>query len=120
MTSTLGAVATAVPTVAVWLSPAFRAIRTGLPTIPVAVKVIGAPLRPTAIAISVLVPAAVPSVQLPTEARPSTPVTSVSPVMLPTPDVTAKMTVTPETGWPLPSVTITVGAVATIAPTTAV
>src|SRR2546422_3533434 len=40
------------------------------PAVPVAVNVTGLPVRPVAVAVSVLVPAVVPSVQLPTVAKP--------------------------------------------------
>ena len=120
VTSTLGAIVTAVPTVAVWPSPAFTSILLGAPLTPVAVKVSGGPARPTAVALRVLLPATAPRVQLPAPAVPSSPVTTVPVPTEPPPDVTVKSTVTPETGLPLPSETITLGAKATAVPATAV
>src|SRR5438445_8160747 len=78
------------------------------PTVPVAVNVTGLPLipDPVAVAVSVFVPAAGASVQLPTVAIPSRPVVGFEPVTLPPLDG-AKVTATPEPGLPLASRTIT-------------
>ena len=98
MTSTLGAVAIAVPTVAIWLLPVFAAILLAAPARPVAVKVTGEPVRPALVAVSVLAPAAVPRVQRPTVAMPEASVAAVPPFTTPPPDVGANVTVTPGTG----------------------
>src|SRR5437868_15289411 len=62
-TITDGGVATAVPTVAAWLLPAFNAIWVAAPAAPVAVNVTALPVRPVAVAVSEFGPAVVPSVQ---------------------------------------------------------
>lgn len=79
----------------------------------VAVNVIGEPDSPAAVAVSVLVPAVEPSVQLPTLAIPDVFVLWVSPEMEPPPEATAKMTSTSLTGSAKASVTWTEGWVAT-------
>src|SRR5207247_2961771 len=81
------------------------------PAVPSAVKVTGLPVipDPAAVAVSVFVPTVVLSVQLPTVAIPLPFVVWVPPVTLPLPAAGAKVTVTPETGLPLPSCTITAG-----------
>ena len=88
------------------------------PGVPVAVKVTD-PLMPAAVAVSVFAPAIVPSVQLPTVATPKASVVGVSPVAEPPPEATAKVTTTPETGFPPASVTSTLGAAATAEAATA-
>jgi hypothetical protein len=67
-------------------------------------------------AVSVLAPALAPSFQLPTVAMPPAFVVGVRPVVEPPPLATAKVTLTPETGLLLTSVTRTLGAVATAVP----
>ncbi len=119
VTSTLGLVATAVPTVADWLLPAFRVILVAGPAVPVAVKVTGEPERPLLVALSVFVPAVVPRVQLPTVAMPEEFVVAEPPVIEPPPEATAKVTATPETGLLFASVTSTLGLMATAVPTVA-
>src|SRR5205809_1523848 len=81
------------------------------PAVPSAVKVTGLPAipDPPAVAVSVFVPTVVLSVQLPTVAIPLPFVVWVPPVTLPLPAAGAKVTVTPCTGLPLPSCTITDG-----------
>src|SRR5262245_66494015 len=64
-TSTAGAVATAVPTVAVWASPASSATCVAAPAVPVARKGAGLDARPTDVAVRKLAPARVPSGALP-------------------------------------------------------
>src|SRR5437764_1401110 len=90
------------------------------PAVPVAVNVTGLPVSPLAVAVSVLVPAVAPSVQLPTLAMPLALVVWLAPVMLPLPGATANVTVTPPTGLPPPSFTITDGWIGTVPPTGAV
>ena len=68
------------------------------PAVPVAVKVSGEPVRPGLVAVSVLAPAVVPSVQLPTVAMPDALVVADAPVTEPPPEATAKVTATPATG----------------------
>ena len=88
------------------------------PAVPVAVKVTEPP-TPAAVAVSVLAPAAGPRVQRPMVATPEASVVGVVPVTEPPPEATAKVTMTPETGLPPASVTLTDGAVATAAPAVA-
>ena len=90
------------------------------PAAPVAVKVTGEPVSPGLVAVRVLAPAVVPSVQLPTVAMPEALVVAAAPVTEPPPEATAKVTATPETGLLLASVTSTLGAVATAVPAVAV
>src|SRR6266849_268968 len=59
-TITDGAIATGLPAVADWVLPAFNAICVAAPTVPVAVKVTGLPVRAPAVAVRVFVPTAVP------------------------------------------------------------
>ncbi len=120
LTMTLGAVATAVPATAVCALPAFRAICLAAPALPVALKVTGEPLRPVLVAVRVLAPAVVPKVQLPTVAMPLALVAAEALVSEPPPLATAKVTFTPDTGLLLASLTMTLGAVATAVPATAV
>ena len=68
VTRTLGATDNAVPTVALWLLPAFKAIVAAAPTVPLALNIAG--MIPIALAFSVFSPEVVPSVQLPTVAMP--------------------------------------------------
>src|SRR5258706_12858212 len=88
------------------------------PTVPDAVKVTGLPPSPETLAVSVLLllPAAGPSVQLVAVAIPDGSVDTVlgpAGTTVPPPAVTAKVTATPATGLPLPSVTFTDGGAAT-------
>src|SRR5437016_438659 len=115
-TITAGGVATAVFTVAVCLSPAETAMLPALPAVPVAVKVTGLPVRPADVAVSVLAPAVVASVQLPTAAIPVASVVWLGPVMVPFPGATANVTATPATGLPLASLTMTAGGIGTALP----
>src|SRR5437867_2865971 len=91
------------------------------PAVPSAVKVTGLPVipDPAAVAVSVFVPNVVLSVQLPTVAIPLPFVVWVPPVTLPLPGAGANVTVTPCTGLPLPSCTITDGGEATALPASA-
>src|SRR2546425_9450591 len=79
-------------------------------------NVAGLPVSPLDVAVSVLLPAVVLRVQLPTVAIPLPLVVWVPPVTLPLPAAGAKVTVTPETGLPLPSCTITAGGELTALP----
>jgi hypothetical protein len=90
------------------------------PATPVAVKVTGDPVRPAHVAVTVLAPAVVPSVQAPHEAIPEVFVVADAVVIEPPPAVTAKVTTTPGQLLPLASRTRTLGAVATAVPTVAV
>ena len=98
------------------MSPASTATVVAVPARPVAVIVAGVS-SPT-VAVSVFVPAVVPSVQLPTVARPLASVLTVAPVTWPAPSPIAKTTSTSATGLPFASVTSTLGAV-TAVPTVA-
>src|SRR5439155_2147786 len=86
------------------------------PAVPSAVNVTRLPLSPLDAAASVFVPAIVLRVQLPTVAIPLPFVVWVPPVTLPLPAAGAKVTVTPCTGLPAPSRTITDGGEATALP----
>src|SRR5207302_1321892 len=115
-TITDGGDATAVPAVADWLVGLFAAIVAAAPAVPVAVKVTGLPESVPDVAVSVLLPAVVPSVQLPTVAIPLASLIWVAPVTLPLPGPGAKVTDTPETGLPNASVTITDGGTGRVLP----
>jgi hypothetical protein len=87
---------------------------------PVAVNVTGLPVRDPEVAVSVLVPAVVPSVQLVTAAIPLLfVVTAVVGTTVPPPDATANVTLVPATGLLKASRTRTAGGVATAVPTVA-
>ena len=116
-TTTLGAVDSVEPALAVWLFPALIAICDAVLAEAATVKVTGDPVSVPLVAVAVFVPTIVPSVQPPTVAIPCAFVICVVPVMLPPPPVTVKVTVTPATGFPAASFTITAGFVATTAPT---
>src|SRR5207244_1880917 len=92
----------------------------GAPAVPVAVKVTGLPLipEPAAVAVTVLGPALGPSVHDVAAAMPSTPVVKgVVGLTVPSPEVTANVTLAPATGFPAPSCTITDGGGLTAVPT---
>jgi len=72
---------------------------------------------PDAVAVSVFAPAVVLSVQLPTVAIPLPFVVCVPPVTLPLPTAGLNVTLTPATGLPAASRTITVGGDLTAVPT---
>src|SRR5947199_4437166 len=93
-----------------------KATRPAAPAVPSAVNVTGLPVSPLDVAVSVFVPAVVLRVQLPTVAIPLSFVVWVPPVTLPLPAAAAKVTVTPCTGLPLPSCTITDGGELTALP----
>src|SRR5207247_2436894 len=87
------------------------------PAVPVAVKVTGLPVRPAAVAVRVFVPAVELKVHAVAAAIPSVPVvTGVVGVTVPLPGATANVTATPDTGLPLPSLTITDGGGVTAVP----
>jgi hypothetical protein len=93
-----------------------------VPAVPVALKVTGLPAMPVpaAVAVSVLVPALEPSVQLSTVAIPlAFVVTAVVGFTVPPPEPTANVTAPPATGLPLASRTITEGGEPTGVPTVA-
>jgi hypothetical protein len=116
-TVTDGAIATALPAVADCASPAVFVIDAAAPAVLVAVKVTG--VRLPAEATRVFVPIAVPKVQLPTVATPEELVTAEPPVSEPPPLATMKLTETPAIGFPVWSLTITEGGVATADPAVA-
>ena len=119
ITLTLGGVATAVSTVADWLSPPFLVICVAGPAVPVAVKV-NEVVSFAAEAVSVFDPAVVPNVQLVTVAVPSLPVVTDDGDTLPPPVVTANVTEIPAIGILAASLTITLGGVVTAVSTVAV
>ena len=87
---------------------------------PVAANVIGLPVSPVAVAISVFGPAVGPRVHDAAAAIPLAPVvTGVVGVAVPPPEATAKVTATPPTGFPFASRTITDGFTATAVPAVA-
>jgi hypothetical protein len=91
-----------------------------VPVIPVAVNVMGLPLRVPEVAVTVFVPAVVPRVQLVAAATPVLPVTTaVVGATVPPPDATANVTLVPGTGLLKASRTITEGGGLTIVPTVA-
>jgi hypothetical protein len=92
----------------------------GAPAVPVALNVTGLPVSPGVVAVSVFVPAVVPSVQPPTVAIPSAPVVWLPPLIVPPPDATANVTATPETALALASVAFTAGLVLSVDATVAV
>src|SRR5436189_203356 len=116
---TAGAVATVAPATPVWLSPAFFASVVGTGAVAVALNVAGLPVRLVDVAVSVLAPAVVPSVQLVGEAMPLAFVVALPPDTDPPPLATAKVTDTPDTGLLFASVTFTDGATATALPAVA-
>src|SRR3990172_8143405 len=117
LTRTAGSIATAVPTVADWASPALSAIVVAAPAVPVAVKVTGLPVSVPEVAVRVLAPAVVPRVQLVTVAMPLELVAiAVVGSTVPPPPVTANVTSVPATGLPLASLTRTAGSIATAVP----
>ena len=83
-------------------------------------NVTGDPLNEPDVAVRLLGPAEGPSVHDPTVAMPEELVTTPAPVTDPAPLATANVTLTPDTGLPFVSVTLTAGAIATALPTTAV
>jgi hypothetical protein len=120
-TITDGSIGTAVPAVADWPFPALMAIELAAPAAPVAVNVIGLPVSPVAVAVSVFGPAVGPSVQDVTAAIPLVPVvTGVVGTTVPPPETTAKVTATPLTGLPFTSCTITEGSIGSAVPAVAV
>ena len=98
----------------------FAAIVAAVPAVPVAVNVTGLPESDPDVAVSVLLPAVPLSVQLPTVAMPSPVVVWLPPVMVPFPGATPNVTVTPATGFPFTSFTITDGSEVTAVPAVAV
>ena len=88
------------------------------PGVPVAVKVTGEPVSPATVAVSAFAPAVVPKVQSGLLAIPALSVlTAFEDAIDPAPPLTLKVTPTPLTALPCPSVTTTEGAVATAVPT---
>ena len=100
------------------MSPAVFSIRTGVPAVPVAVKVTGT--RPLTVAVTVFVPGAVPTRHDVTVAMPWAFVVCEAPASCPLPDVTANVTATLGAGFPPASRTTTLGALVTSVPTGAV
>src|SRR5881396_2383946 len=109
--------ATAVPTVAACVSPAWIVSCVAAPAMAVAVNVTGVAVP--AVAVSVLAPADVPSVQDVIVAIPLASVMTAVGLTVPLPDATAKRTGTPAVGLSNWSRTSTAGGVATAVPTVA-
>src|SRR5213592_1862696 len=109
--------ATAVPTVAACVSPAWIVSCVAAPAMAVAVNVTGVAVP--AVAVSVLAPADVPSVQDVIVAIPLASVMTAVGFTVPLPDATAKRTGTPAVGLSNWSRTSTAGGVATAVPTVA-
>src|SRR6266550_4704146 len=107
--------ATAVPTVAACVSPAWIVSCVAAPAMAVAVNVTGVAVP--AVAVSVLAPADVPSVQDVIVAIPLASVMTAVGLTVPLPDATAKRTGTPAVGLSNWSRTSTAGGVATAVPT---
>src|ERR1039458_2199946 len=105
-----------VPANAVWLLPLTTLRTLGAPGAPVAVNVIG--WRPDTVTVSMLVPARVPRVQIPTDVGPAALVVG-APVIVPPPLVTAIDTATLPSALPLASATTKVGDAASAAPAVA-
>src|SRR5439155_45176 len=119
-TITEGSVATVVPAVAAGTFPALMAIELAAPAVPVAVKVTGLPVSAPDVAVSLLDALPSSSVHDVTAAIPFAPVvTDVVGVTVPPPDATANVTLTPPTGLPFASRTITEGSTATAVPAVA-
>lgn len=95
--------------------------RVAAPGSPVAVNVIGDPVKPDEVAVSVFAPAVVPKVHAGDVAMPEALVVTVpEEASEPPPDATANVTDVPWTALPCASVTSTEGAVVTADPTVAV
>jgi hypothetical protein len=118
ITLTLGGVATAVPTMADWLSPPFLEIFAACPAVPVAVKVNDV-VSFAAEAVSVFDPAVWPNVQLVMVAVPSLPVVTDAGDTLPPPVVTVNVTGMSAIGALFASLTITLGGIVTAVSTVA-
>ena len=99
--------------------PVFRAICVAAPTVPVAVNVTGEPDSVPLVAVIVLEPTVVPSVQLPTVAMPLEFVVADALVTEPPPVAIANVTLMPETGLLCASLMMTLGAVPTAEPAVA-
>src|SRR5947207_1000366 len=115
---TTGCCCSGAPLCAVLDGGVVSASRVAVPAVPVAVKVTGLPLipDPSALAVSVSGPAVGPSVHDVAAAMPSAPVVVVGGVTVPLPGATVKFTVTPGTGLPPASFTITEGGGVTTVP----
>src|SRR5260370_29721049 len=103
---------------ALWLFPPPGTIWVAIPAIPVPVSVTRLLAAPTIVAVTVLRPACRPTVQLPTRAIPSVPVTTTGLVMLPPPAPTVNANAAPATTAHLNSLTTTHSAFPHTHPTT--
>src|SRR5688572_13890622 len=119
-TRTVGGAPTAFLTVPVWGSRLLLTIFAATGATAVAEKVIGLPLSEPAVATRVCTPGIDPSTQRAGAAMPDAFVTADPPVTAPFPEPGEKMTLNPATGFPLASVTLTDGGVATGPPAVAV
>src|SRR5205809_20342 len=114
---TVAGMLTAVPTVAACVSPAWIVSCVAAPAMAVAVNVTGVAVP--AVAVSVLAPADVPSVQDVIVAIPLASVMTAVGLTVPLPDATAKRTGTPAVGLSNWSRTSTAGGMASAVPTVA-
>src|SRR5512147_434199 len=122
VTLTEGGAATAVPTAALCVVAELARMVVAGPAVPVALNVTGLPVRLPELAVTVLLPAVVPRVQLVRVAMPEALVLMVAGLtglLLPLPAVRVKTTATFWTGLPFVSVTFTEGGAATAVPTVA-
>src|SRR5439155_1651068 len=120
LTSTMCGVCSRVATCPVRLSPELFASVAAAPAVPVAVNVTGLPASPVAVAVSEFGPAVGPNVHDVTAAIPlAFVVTGVVGLTVPPPEATANVTLTPATGLPFASRTITEAGVATVVPAVA-
>src|SRR5439155_885993 len=120
LTSTMCGVCSRVATCPVRLSPELFASVAAAPAVPVAVNVTGLPASPVAVAVSEFGPTVGPSVHEIASASRRAPVDiGVVGVTVPPPEATANVTLTPATGLPFASCTITEGGVATVVPAVA-
>src|SRR5437870_5425832 len=103
-TATTSGIGSDVPYAAFWLLPETSATLAAAPAAAVAVKVTGEPVRPETDAVTVLVPATVPSLST-VCARPAASLAALNGVTEPPPAVTVKATVVPETALLFASVT---------------
>src|SRR5947208_2605497 len=121
LTSTTWGVWSRVATGPVRLSPELFTSVAAAPAVPVAVKVSGLPVSVPDVTVRVFGPAVGPNVQEVTAVIPFAPVaTGVVGLTVPEPDATANVTLTPATGFPFASRTITDGAISTAVPAVAV
>ena len=122
VTRTLGGALAALPAVALCVVKEFAETAVGVPTVPVALNVIGLPASPDAAALTLFAPAAAPSDHVVSVAIPLAFVTTVAGdagLSVPLPDTSVNTTLAPLTPLPTASVTFTLGGAVTAALTVA-